>query len=111
MSTDEALKLMDSGILFKLLGYPEKWDELLRMNGLAFETALHVRMNNVTLPEEGREAARLQELFGQYRTAIRNAMGSGVPLTVQRNTYFRQPFSSVNGKGMVLCGVDMTLRY
>jgi two-component system, NtrC family, sensor histidine kinase KinB len=88
----EALERMDSGILFQLLGYTEKGAELVRMNDRAFETALHVELNNVTLPGEGEKAARLQDLFGHYRTTIRTAGGSDVPLTVRRNTYFTQLF-------------------
>jgi CHASE3 domain sensor protein len=38
----EALERMDSGILFELLGYTQKGDELIRKNELIFEMALQV---------------------------------------------------------------------
>jgi NtrC-family two-component system sensor histidine kinase KinB len=86
----EALERMDSGILFKLLGYTQKGEDLIRKNELAFETALHVELNNVTLPGEGEKAARLRELFTQYETAFKNVEDPGAPIAVRRNTYFTQ---------------------
>ena len=86
----EALERMDSGILFRLLGYTQQGDDLIRKNELTFEAALHVELNNVTLPGEGEKAIHLQELFGQYRTTIKTTEGSGVPLAVRRDIYSTQ---------------------
>jgi len=44
----EALERIDSGILFELLGYTQKGDELIRKNELAFEMVLGVELHNIT---------------------------------------------------------------
>jgi len=88
----EALERMDSGILFELLGYTQKGDELIRKNELVFEMALQVELNNITLPGEGEKASHLQNLFGQYRTALKRIEDSRVPINVRRNAYFTDLF-------------------
>jgi hypothetical protein len=89
----EALERMDSGILFELLGYTQKGDELIRKNELVFEMALQVELNNITLPGEGEKANHLQNLFGQYRTALKKIEDSRVPINVRRNAYFTDLFA------------------
>jgi NtrC-family two-component system sensor histidine kinase KinB len=88
----EALERMDSGILFELLGYTRKGDELIRKNELVFEMALQVELNNITLPGEGEKANHLQNLFGQYRTVLKRIEDSRVPMNVRRNAYFTDLF-------------------
>ena len=88
----EALERIDSGILFELLGYTQKWDELIRKNELAFEMALGVELHNITLPGEGEKAFHLQNLFGQYETVLKRIEDSRVPITVRRNAYFTDLF-------------------
>jgi hypothetical protein len=88
----EALERMDSGILFELLGYTQKGDELIRKNELVFEMALQVELNNITIPGEGEKANHLQSLFGQYRTVLKRIEDSKVPINVRRNAYFTDLF-------------------
>jgi hypothetical protein len=88
----EALERMDSGILFELLGYTQKGDELIHKNELAFEMALQVELNNITLPGEGEKANHLQNLFSQYRKVLNRIEDSRAPITVRRNTYFTDLF-------------------
>ena len=88
----EALERMDSGILFELLGYTQKGDELIRKNELVFEMALQVELNNITLPGEGEKANHLQNLFSQYRTVLKKVEDSKSPITVRRNAYFTDLF-------------------
>ncbi len=88
----EALERIDSGILFELLGYKQKGDELIRKNELAFEMALGVELNNITLPGEGEKANRLQDLFGQYKTTLRKIEDPRPAITVRRNAYFADLF-------------------
>jgi hypothetical protein len=88
----EALERMDSGILFELLGYTQKGDELIRKNELAFEMALEVELHNITLPGEEEKANHLQSLFGQYRTVLKRIEDSKVPINVRRNAYFTDLF-------------------
>jgi two-component system, NtrC family, sensor histidine kinase KinB len=88
----EALERMDSGILFDLLGYSEKGNELIRKNELAFEMALEVELHNITLPGEGERASHLRGLFGQYKTTIKKIEDSRAPMTVRRSAYFTDLF-------------------
>jgi NtrC-family two-component system sensor histidine kinase KinB len=88
----EALERMDSGILFELLGYTQKGDELIRKNELVFEMALQVELNNITLPGEGEKARHLQTLFGQYRTVLKKIEDSRVSVNVRRDAYFTDLF-------------------
>jgi len=88
----EALERMDSGILFELLGYTQKGDELIRKNELVFEMALQVELNNITLPGEGEKARHLQTLFGQYRTVLKKIEDSRVSMNVRRDAYFTDLF-------------------
>ncbi len=88
----EALERMDSGILFELLGYPQKGDELIRKNELVFEMALKVELNNITLPGEGEKANHLQNLFGQYRITLKRIEDTSLPMNVRRDAYFTDLF-------------------
>jgi hypothetical protein len=88
----EALERMDSGILFELLGFTQKGNDLIRKNELVFEVALQVELNNITLPGEGEKANHLQNLFGQYRKALKRIEDSRVPINVRRNAYFNDLF-------------------
>ena len=88
----EALERMDSGILFELLGYAEKGNELIRKNELAFEMALEVELHNITLPGEGERASHLQDLFGKYKTTLKGVEDSKTPITLRRNAYFTDLF-------------------
>jgi hypothetical protein len=88
----EALERMDSGILFELLGYTQKGDELIRKNELAFEMALGVELHNITLPGEGEKANHLQNLFDQYRAVLKGIEDPKVPINVRRNAYFSDLF-------------------
>jgi len=88
----EALERIDSGILFELLGYTQKGDELIRKNELAFEMTLGVELHNITLPGEREKANHLQDLFGKYKTALRKIENSRSPITFRRNAYFADLF-------------------
>jgi hypothetical protein len=83
---------MDSGILFELLGHTQKGDELIRKNELAFEMALQVELNNITLPGEGEKANRLQNLFDQFKTTLKRIEDTKVSIDVRRNAYFTDLF-------------------
>jgi len=88
----EALERIDSGILFELLGYTQKGDELIRKNELVFDMALQVELNNITLPGEGEKANHLQDLFGRYKTALKRVEDSRAPINARRNAYFTDLF-------------------
>ncbi|OPY68461.1 MAG: Alginate biosynthesis sensor protein KinB [Syntrophorhabdus sp. PtaU1.Bin002] len=84
----EALERIDSGILFVLLGESDKGRELVGRNSLSFERALKVELNNITLPGEGEKAARIQQLYEQYKGSLEAIENAGTPLALRRDTYF-----------------------
>jgi two-component system, NtrC family, sensor histidine kinase KinB len=88
----EALERMDSGILFEILGYTEKGNELIRKNELAFEMALGVELHNITLPGEGERASHLRDLFGQYKTTLKRIEDPKTPIIARRSAYFTDLF-------------------
>lgn len=86
----EAMERMDSGILFSLLGYSEKGDELIRKNEQGFEKALQVELGNITLPGEREKAAHLQELFKRYRLILKNVEDPKAQIGLRKDTYFNE---------------------
>jgi signal transduction histidine kinase/HAMP domain-containing protein len=84
----EALERIDSGILFKLLGYTQEGEGLIRKNELAFEKALEAELNNVTLPGEGERATHLQKLYVQYKTTLKSIEDPIKSLAHRRDAYF-----------------------
>ncbi len=86
----EALERIDSGVLFLLLGYETKGMNQIRSNESDFEKALHVELNNITLPGEGEKAQLLQDLFTQYRAAVKPLTESGLPGNGRRVDYFEK---------------------
>jgi len=86
----EALERMDSGVLFTLQGYIQKGNELIRKNEQAFEQALHVELNNITIPGEGEKAALVQKQFYQYKTMLKDITDSSVSIALRRHNYFNQ---------------------
>jgi NtrC-family two-component system sensor histidine kinase KinB len=89
----ESLERMDSGTLFVLLGEKEKGTELIQKNEAVFEKALQAELNNITLPEEGKKAHHLQDLFKQYQATLRETQGTGTPGHQKRTIYFSSLFT------------------
>jgi len=88
----ESLERMDTGILFVLLGEKEKGTELIQENEAAFEKALQAELNNITLPEEGKKAHHLQDLFKEYQATLHGMQGIGKPVHQKRDAYFNTLF-------------------
>jgi len=84
----ESLDRMDSGILFVLLGEKEKGTELIQRNEAAFGRALQTELNNITLPEEGRKAQHLQDLFLEYQATLHEMQGMKTSGRQQQEAYF-----------------------
>jgi two-component system, NtrC family, sensor histidine kinase KinB len=84
----EALERMDSGMLFTLLGYAPKGLELISASETVFEKALKIELDNITVPGEGEKAHHLQELFRQYKTALKTATDPILGYEQKRDTYF-----------------------
>jgi signal transduction histidine kinase len=89
----ESLERTDSGILFVLLGEKEKGTELIQKNEAAFEKALQAELNNITLPEEGRKAHHLQDLFKRYQATLHEMQGMKTSANQQRDAYFSKLFT------------------
>ena len=70
----EALERMDSGVLFTFLGYQQLGNEQIKKNEAAFEKALDIELNNITVPGEGGKATALQALFISYNVKIRDLL-------------------------------------
>jgi len=88
----EALERIDSGVLFSLQGYTQKGHEQIRINEQAFEKALQVELNNITLPGEGEKATLLQKNFKQYKMALKDAVSSSLSIIHRRQAYFNELF-------------------
>ena len=84
----EALERIDSGVLFALQGYTQKGHEQIRINEQAFEKALQVELNNITIPGEGEKATLMQKYFNQYKLALKDAVGSPLSIMHHRQAYF-----------------------
>ena len=84
----EALERTDSGVLFKLLGYAQEGEALIRKNETAFEKALQVELNTITLPGEAEKAAQIQELYGRYKTALGRIEVQEETIDSRRDAYF-----------------------
>jgi signal transduction histidine kinase len=84
---------MDSGILFLLLGEKEKGTELIQKNEAVFEKALQAELNNITLPEEGKKAHHLQDLFKRYQATLHEMQGMKTSPNQQRDAYFSKLFT------------------
>jgi two-component system, NtrC family, sensor histidine kinase KinB len=86
----EALERMDSGILFILQDYTGEGTEQIDQNEKAFEKALRVELNNITLPGEGERARRIRTIFNLYRTTLEGIKDSKQSITLRRQNYFNK---------------------
>jgi PAS domain S-box-containing protein len=84
----EALQHMDTGALFIMLGYQDRGEEQIAKNETAFEKALRIELNNITLPQEGDIAGPIESMFEQYRKTLREMSGTGISCDVRRDLYF-----------------------
>jgi signal transduction histidine kinase/HAMP domain-containing protein len=89
----EAIERMDSGMLFIFLGEKQKGTELIQKNEAVFEKALQAELNNITLPEEGKKAHHLQNLFKHYQATLHEMQGMKTSANQQRDAYFSELFS------------------
>ncbi|MCX6566075.1 MAG: ATP-binding protein [Candidatus Aminicenantes bacterium] len=88
----EALERIDSGLLFTLIGEADRGAALIRKNEAAFEEALRVELDTITLPGEGEKASRLRGLFSRYRAEIGTVENSAGPIVSRREAYFSTLF-------------------
>jgi NtrC-family two-component system sensor histidine kinase KinB len=86
----EALERLDSGILFTLLDERSTGEDLISRNRTAFEAALGVEMNTITLPGEGEKAVRLKDLFARYARVLSETADPGKLQAARKTIYFEQ---------------------
>lgn len=84
----EALERIDSGVLFGLLGYGPKGNELIAKNQAIFEQALQTELNNLTVPGEKERAFELRELYERYRNILGSFVAPAGPLARRTEVYF-----------------------
>ncbi len=84
----EALERMDSGILFTLLDENREGEGLIAGNKKAFEAALQIEMNTITLPGEAEKTVLLKDLFGRYVLAMEEALEAGASREARKGVYF-----------------------
>ena len=84
----EALERIDSGVLFGLLGETREGEGLIRKNEMAFEKALQVELNNITVPGEEEKAAHIQKIYAQYKATLRGIENAGDGVALRREAYF-----------------------
>lgn len=85
----ESLERIDSGTLFVLLGHADQGRDLIREHRASFETSLQAELGNITLPDEGPMAARLQDLYRQYGAALDRVLVSQ-PAAAMSQAYFAE---------------------
>jgi len=86
----ESLERTDSGALFILSGDVKEGGEAIDANLPIFEKALQIELNNITVPGEGDEAARLKTQFAQYRAIILNMKSGSKTRERERQMYFAE---------------------
>ena len=84
----EALERIDSGILFTLQGYLDKGNDLIGKNEQAFEKALRIELNTITLPGESEKADLLKQQFGRYKMMLKEIEDGSLSIAVRRQNYF-----------------------
>jgi len=84
----EALERIDSGLLFTLLGETEQGTELIRNNEDAFEHALQVELQTITLPGEEDQARLLENLYRRFQGTLNQVMDPSRPAGLRRDAYF-----------------------
>ncbi len=84
----ESLERMDSGILYTMAGRDAEGIRLIEENTSNFQSALNIELGNITLTGEGEKAARIKELFEEYREIIPSATQTAVTLHDRQESYF-----------------------
>jgi signal transduction histidine kinase len=85
----EALERMDSAALFAAAGQPERGLAQAREHEQVFERELRVEESNITEPGERELAARLRELWTDYRAALAGCLAAA-GVEAARDCYFRE---------------------
>lgn len=89
----EALERIDSGLLHSLLGHHREGQTLVNSNLEVFAEALHVQLNNITLPEEGKKSGRIKNLFNDYVLVTKTVLDQDSDLDKRQKIYFENSIS------------------
>ncbi|RPI75183.1 MAG: HAMP domain-containing protein [Desulfobacteraceae bacterium] len=88
----EALERMDSGMLFILMGDTREGRALVDKNEAVFEKEMGIELSNITVAGEGEKAARLKDLFQQFRVDLQIIKDAGKTIDSRREIYFNRLF-------------------
>lgn len=89
---NEALERIDSGLLFIQSGYENDGRVLVEKNIQNFNNALNAELNNLTLPDEPKEAYKLKSLFTRYSQEIPLMKEGPEQVTALKAAYFKTLF-------------------
>jgi two-component system, NtrC family, sensor histidine kinase KinB len=84
----DALERIDSGLLFVLLGESEQGNDLVLGSADAFERALRIELDTITLPGEGEKASHLRDLFARYKSLFPEIRDESLPASTRHSAYF-----------------------
>jgi signal transduction histidine kinase len=96
----ESIERIDSGYLFVLLGHTDQGQALVRDNRASFDKSLQAELHNITLPDEGPMAVRLQDLYRRYAAVLDRTLASQPPAAMSQ-AYFAELlplFSQIKGQ-------------
>lgn len=86
----ESLERMDSGILFVLLGDADRGRALIADNEPPFEEALHIELNNITLPGEQEKALHISSLYAQFKETLKEVQNATISIQNRHDIYFTE---------------------
>ncbi|HMK35847.1 MAG TPA: ATP-binding protein [Desulfomonilaceae bacterium] len=84
----EAIESIDRLVQFRLLGDAAAGADHIKTHEARFDRALHIELNNITLPGEREKAYLLKDLFQNYREALRLALDSHISVDARHREYF-----------------------
>ncbi|MCU0577624.1 MAG: HAMP domain-containing protein, partial [Desulfobacterota bacterium] len=84
----DSMERIDDGVLFILLGFGPEGKAAIEENIPAFEKALAVELNNITMPGEGALADQIRRLYNRYRTLVNDAKNESLAPAEKNRIYF-----------------------
>lgn len=86
----DTIERIDDGVLFVLLGHEPDGLARISTNLPAFEKALGIELNNITLPGEGELAEKIRVLFTRYKTLVNTLEDVSLPPSDMNQLYFSE---------------------
>lgn len=86
----EALERIDDGVMLSMVGEGPHPGLVIGQQSRAFEQALKIELNNITVPGEEQKARHLQRVYEQYRSIVTMLADSPQSPEQLRRTYFQK---------------------